>query len=231
MTLDAVTNLPIQVDSGKALRKFVDPLPAISGVTSPSAIAATARTIPVAVPEKWVNLNGVTTGDDYYEIAAVEYTEQMHSDLVKPTHLRGYVQLMTPGLTAKGVVGTSFTTLDGRVLSVVAAPNHLGPIINASKGTAVRVKFINDLPLGAAGNLFLPVDTTITGAGLGPDGVNSYTQNRTEMHLVGGQAPWIISGLLPREKQRPIQRVPASKTFPTWPIRVRVRLPCISRTT
>ena len=36
---------------------------------------------------------------DYYEIALVEYTEKMHSDL-PPTKLRGYVQLSTPGVLA-----------------------------------------------------------------------------------------------------------------------------------
>ncbi|MGC2166934.1 MAG: hypothetical protein WA632_13085, partial [Gallionella sp.] len=178
MTISNVTALPNPINTGKALRKFVDTLPVI----------------PAAVPEKWVNLNGVTTNDDYYEIAAVEYTQQMHSDLPKATRLRGYVQLMTPGLLALGKVAKSFTTLDGKVLSVVDTPHHLGPIINSTKGTAVRVKFTNLLPSGAGGNLFLPVDTSITGAGVGPDGVTPYTQNRANMHLVGGEAPWISAG-------------------------------------
>ena len=42
-------------------------------------------------------------------------------------------------------------------------------------GTPVRVSFTNSLPadtaaLPTAGNLFLPVDTTIMGAGMGPGG-------------------------------------------------------------
>ena len=55
----------------------------------------------MAVPEKWIDPNGVTTADDYYEIAAVEFTEKMHSDLPKATHLRGYVQLETSRRHAK----------------------------------------------------------------------------------------------------------------------------------
>jgi hypothetical protein len=180
--INGTTGLPNPVNTGTALRKFVDTLPGIGA----AKVNNLGQYIPVAVPEKWVDLNGVTTADDYYEIAAVEYSEKMHSDLPKATHLRGYVQLMTPGLAAKGVVGIPFTTLDGQVLSVVDNPHHLGPIINSVKGTAVRVKFTNLLPVG--GKLFLPVDTTITGAG-GP-----YTQNRAGMHLVGGQAPWVSAG-------------------------------------
>lgn len=184
LPLNPATGLPYVANTGKALRKFVDTLPGLGS----SKANNLGQYIPVAVAEKWVDGNGVVTGDDYYEIAAVEYSEKMHSDLPKATHLRGYVQLMTPGLAAKGVVAKSFTTVNGQVLSVVDTPHHLGPIINSSKGTAVRVKFTNYLPVGAGGKLFIPVDTTITGAGA------PYTQNRAEIHLVGGQSPWISAG-------------------------------------
>ena len=186
-TVDPVTNLPLTIDTGKALRKFVDTLPGLGSANMNNL----GQYIPVAVPEKWTDANGNKT-DDYYEIAAVEYSEKMHSDLPKATRLRGYVQLMTPGLVANGVVGKNFTTLDGRVLSVVDTPHHLGPVIQAASGTAVRVKFTNYLPVG--GNLFLPVDKSITGAGLGPDGKTYYTENRAEIHLVGGEAPWVSAG-------------------------------------
>jgi len=71
-------------------------------------------------------------------------------------------------------------------------PHHLGPIINATKGVPLRVKFMNLLPKGA--QLFLPVDSTVTGAGVGPDGLTSYSQNRAALHLVGGETPWISAG-------------------------------------
>ncbi|MEY4907160.1 MAG: hypothetical protein RL260_878, partial [Pseudomonadota bacterium] len=65
--------------TGKALRKFIDPLP-LPGAANQQTMAdgTTVRYIPTAVPEKWVNPQGVTTGDDYYEIATLEYTQKLH---------------------------------------------------------------------------------------------------------------------------------------------------------
>ena len=80
----------------------------------------------------------------------------------------------------------------------VDKPHYLGPIIVANNGTPVRVKFNNNLPIGAGGNLFIPVDTTVMGAGMGPQGMNvtpvNYTQNRATLHLHGGATPWISDG-------------------------------------
>jgi hypothetical protein len=211
-TLNPVTGLPVTVNTGKALRKFVDTLPGLGS----AKVNNLGQYIPLAVPEKWVDLNGTVTTDDYYEIAAVEFAEQMHSDLVdgidpatlKPiphkTRLRGYVQLETAGNAATskhialnypapvgspaGTVGAPILDAQGVQVFAYDNPHHLGPIINSVKGTAVRVKFTNYLPTGAGGKLFLPVDATITGAG------GQYTQNRAGIHLVGGQAPWISAG-------------------------------------
>ena len=61
--------------------------------------------IPVAVPETRT-FSGQAA--DYYEIALVEFTEKMHSDL-PPTRLRGYVQLST---TIPGT-GIPLTNPDG----------------------------------------------------------------------------------------------------------------------
>lgn len=182
------TLLPTKASTGKALRKFVDSLPGIGAAQANNL----GQYLPLAVTEKWVDLNGKTTADDYIEIAAVEYTQRMHSDLIKPTRLRGYVQLMTPGLLAMGKQGKNFTMLDGSVLSVVDLPHHLGPVIQATRDTALRVKFVNHLPLG--GKLFVPVDGTVTGAGVGPDGVTPYSENRAVLHLVAGGLPWISAG-------------------------------------
>lgn len=104
-------------------------------------------------------------GSDYYVIALVEYTQKMHTDL-PPTKLRGYVQL-------NGGSGL---------------PVYLGPLILAQKNRPVRVLFKNQLPTGAGGNLFIPVDTTYMGAGA------AYTQNRATLHLHGGATPWISDG-------------------------------------
>ena len=44
------------------------------------------------------------------------------------------------------------------------------------------------------GDLFLPVDETLPGAGFGPDGKVKFTQNRAELHLHGGDNAWISDG-------------------------------------
>jgi FtsP/CotA-like multicopper oxidase with cupredoxin domain len=44
-------------------------------------------------------------------------------------------------------------------------------------------------------NMMLPVDTTLMGAGMGPNGgMEIYTQNRADIHLHGGFTPWISDG-------------------------------------
>ncbi|MEY8877131.1 MAG: fibronectin type III domain-containing protein [Leptothrix sp. (in: b-proteobacteria)] len=101
----------------------------------------------------------------------------------------------------------------GKYLKVPAlavdAPHYLGPVLNATSGVPMRVKLHNLLPSGRAvvtgagaaavvgqrnGDHFLPFDTTILGAGVGPDGVTSYTQNRVNFHVQGADAPWISAG-------------------------------------
>ena len=59
----------------------------------------------------------------------------------------------------------------------------------------MRVKFVNQLPAGEAGDLFLPVDDTTAGAGTGPEEDDAvYPQNRASLHLHGGLTPWISGG-------------------------------------
>jgi len=149
-----------------------------------------------AVPQ-----DGVEYASDYYEIAVVQYTEKMHSAL-SPTTLRGYVQIETPAvmstLTAQGKVSdhvaltypdsTPIKDLAGNQVFAVHAPNYLGPNIIADKNKPVRVKFTNYLPTGVAGNLPLPVDDTVMGAG------PQYSQNRITVHLHGGATPYISDG-------------------------------------
>jgi len=154
-------------------------------------------TIPAAVPDT-VTYGGVEA--DFYRIGLVEYTQQMHSDLANPTKLRGYVQL------------------DAN-LNPMGTPSYLGPAIVAQKDRPVRIEFHNKLPIGAGGNLFIPVDTTVMGAGrtatgfteLEPDpqipmcsdkvtnatavsDSSCYAENRAIIHLHGGITPWISDG-------------------------------------
>jgi len=253
--------------TGKALRKFVDPLPLL-GKPQTLSDGVTVKYIPVAVPAKWVKPDGTASGDDYYEIASVEYREKFHSDLKKASTLRGYVQIdqfATHGLTAPSgwtSKAVPLTYPDGSPIMVnktdaagklavdgagayvkvqakaVDNPHYLGPIIQATSTNAVsvamglqgaptRIKFHNLLPAGRAttttttipelvfdpasatnawvdktvatvvarnGDMFLPLDPSVPGSGFGPDGMHTYTQNRTNIHLHGGDTPWISDG-------------------------------------
>jgi FtsP/CotA-like multicopper oxidase with cupredoxin domain len=134
--------------------------------------------IQVAVPD-----NTTYPGADYYEIEVGEYTQQLHSDLPATT-LRGYRQV--------NAVDNNF--------------HYLGPLIVARRDTPVRVKFANKLPTGTGGDLFIPVDTTVMGSGMGPkDAMGAdcdpamgpcemFSQNRATIHLHGGFVPWISDG-------------------------------------
>jgi len=141
------------------IRKFVDTLPGLG----PQNANDLGQYIPIAVKD-------TTTypGSDYYQLAVVDYTAQMHSDLPATTRLRGYADLSG----------------DGKA-------HYLGPLIIAQRDRPVRVKFSN--MLAPSSNFFLPVDTSLMGAGMGPTGAN-YSVNRAELHLHGGVTPWISDG-------------------------------------
>ena len=167
-------NSPSGGASGTAMRKFVDRLPGL-GPTNANNLG---QYLPIA------NADTITyPGSDYYEIGLIDWRERMHSDLpATGTLVRGYVQLNK---------GTNAVTNQNTVAP--AGPHYLGPIIIAQKDRPVRLKFVNKVATGAAGNLFLPVDTTCMGAGAGPDG-SFYTENRAAVHLHGGRTPWISDG-------------------------------------
>ncbi len=204
------------------LRKFVDDLPGycndktgalIGGGTGTSTLH---QCIPVAVPN-----TTLYPGSDYYEIEVIQYREQLHSDLpavvgakdvpgsTGGTLLRGYRQTFNAGL------GLGFANTHP-----IYTPHYLGPAIVAQKDRPVRIKFTNKLPIDLAGNLFLPIDTSIMGSGPGPDTIRPwielnvdrtaaspqdselcrdqpttcFTQNRADLHLHGGRTPWISDG-------------------------------------
>jgi FtsP/CotA-like multicopper oxidase with cupredoxin domain len=188
----SVANLT--VDTGAPLRKFVDTLGGVyNGLENLPGATDLQSGIPLAIPVKWVNpYTGVTTSDDYYELAIVEYTEQLHSDLAKPTRLRGYVQIETPALAGKkditGLIGsehikatypdgTPILDASGAQVYFAHKPHFLGPVILASEHTAIRLKVTNYLPYidasgksvgswnGQGGESFIPMDETIAGGG------------------------------------------------------------------
>ena len=182
------------------LTKFVDTLAGLCTTNGAGVITGgtnnIGQCIPVAQPDQ-----ATYPGSDYYEIAVVQYRERMHSEFPAVT-LNGSSKINAP---AGGTLLRGYVQLkpDGTYLN---EPHYLGPIISARKGTPVRIKFVNKLPGGAAGNLFVPTDTTIMGSGqytinFDPETKQSktltagtFTQNRAELHLHGGRTPWISDG-------------------------------------
>lgn len=176
------------------IRKFIDPLPGLGPSGIPVAVSNTT-----AYP-----------GSDYYEIALVEYTQKMHTDL-PPTKLRGYVQLVDSATwTGTDLLGNTYNAvaivINGTTYYAEANATYLGPVIVAGRDKPVRIKFHNLLPTGTGGDLFIPVDTTYMGAGEGPNasaGTNCsatpksstcFSENRATLHLHGGTTPWISDG-------------------------------------
>ena len=185
------------------LRKFVDGLP---GMTAAGANNL-GQYIPVAVPD-----TTIYPGDDYYEIALVEYREQLHSDLAPVVGASKTDPNATGGVRLRGYV----QEVNG---VPVTEPHYLGPWIVAQSGRPVRVKFTNRLPTGSKGNLFLPVDTTIMGANTLPDGVSVPTQNRASVHLHGGIPGWISDGtpnqwITPAGENTPFARGTTQRNVP-----------------
>jgi FtsP/CotA-like multicopper oxidase with cupredoxin domain len=102
---------------------------------------------------------------------------------------------------------------DGSIADARAPFRIDGPVISAQKDRPVRVTFDNYLPTGnnqcttaggtvsnandktCGGDLFLPVDSTIMGAGAGPNG-GFYSTARATIHLHGGVTPWISDGTM-----------------------------------
>jgi len=201
---DAAATATIGPPFTSGLKKFVDSLPGLGSAAANNL----GQYIPQAVAD-----TQTYPGSEYYEIAVVEYSEQMHSDLPGPynpntpgalgTRQRGYVQLGTtfvPGtVPLTNPDGSPIMMPDGVTQAMaVDAPHFLGPAIVASRDLPVRIKFYNLLPTGAGGDLFLPVDTTVMGAGMGPLGMDAmpmdYTQNRADVHLHGNNTVWISDG-------------------------------------
>ncbi len=112
--------------------------------------------------------------------AVVQYRQRFASSLpAEGTLLRGYVQLSTVSCP-----GTKFALTNVNLNPAIAASPALLPDGSAGsrrgrpalpradhrghEGPPVRILFRNLLPTDVAGNLFLPVDTSLMGSGMGP---------------------------------------------------------------
>ena len=173
-------------------------------------------------------------------IGLVQYRNYFSSALPNGALVRGYVQLETP---ANAGISQHYPAVnemhDGTLVDTgyfgVTPPQYLGPIIAATKNKAVRIVFRNLLPTGSDGDLFLPVDSTLMGSGMGPmamaDPVDQgsvmdmvrnpmcseypkpdtcFSDNRATLHLHGGISPWISDGTAHQ------WITPAGETTP-WP--------------
>ncbi|TRW43743.1 multicopper oxidase domain-containing protein [Georgenia yuyongxinii] len=230
------------------MRKFVDDLPLTCTPGDAASPCPTdgSKYIPNAVPAE-KDYNGVKS--DEYVIGLVQYRTQFSSDLPGTgTLVRGYVQLETPdnagisqhvALTNTLQDGTvvPVTDADGSPVLAVTPPQYLGPFIGATKDKPVRIVFRNLLPTGAAGDLFLPTDSSMMGSGMAPmtmampdpvDGSSvtdevrnplcseapksdhCFPDNRATLHLHGGITPWISDGT-------PHQWITPANESTSWP--------------
>lgn len=234
----AATAVPGTTVTG-GMKKFVDTLPLLCNPSVAGSCDGAKNNLgqylPLAVPDQttFTTASGFGPDADYYVIALVQHRERMSSSLpAQGTLLREYVQLETPAnaswskhipLRNDMPDGTSVPVLmpDGSQAYAVDDPHFLGPVIGATKDKPVRIVFYNLLPTGSGGNLFLPVDSTLMGSGMGPmmmgppadqktvmdevrnsmcseamkgDGTDCFKDNRATLHLHGGITPWISDG-------------------------------------
>jgi FtsP/CotA-like multicopper oxidase with cupredoxin domain len=235
----------------KGMKKFIDDLP---GTCTPPACPTdpTAKFIPTAVPANklYKDPSGQDIAADEYVIGLIQYRTKFSSDLPGTGALvRAYVQLETPDNTGVSQhVRLQNELMDGTKVDVaggylgVTSPQYLGPFINATKNKPVRVVFRNLLPTGSGGDLYLPTDSTMMGAGVTPsdmmpvptndgtvlDQVRSpecttspkpescFKDNRATLHLHGGITPWISDGT-------PHQWITPANETTMWPQGVSVQ--------
>jgi len=192
------------------IKKFQDDLPGLcnpavagscpayltDGTGAPLPTQLQPKYIPLGVPDTGSYLSLASPASDTYEIGLVQYRTSFSSQLPS-TLVRGYVQIETP---ANAAISQHFPLynemLDGTRVAItqpdgvtpvlgVTPPQYLGPTLVATKDKPVRIVFHNYLPTGVAGNLFLPVDTTVMGSGQGPAaGVMDPTNNNSVMDEV-----------------------------------------------
>ncbi len=202
------------------IRKFVDGLPGLGlpgctlGTGTPPNVTGGScnqnnlgQYIPIAAPDS----THPYAASDYYEIGVAQFSRQLHSDL-PPTLLRGYYQIGkadtdpalggTPQFLGPMIISRTYRP------DMPAGSTWTGTSLTlpSTNGDPVRFKMVNNLPKSPNDHLFLPVDKTIMGAGMGAKdlfgqpcdyGVATcaeYSQNRIATHLHGGHSPGFTDG-------------------------------------
>jgi FtsP/CotA-like multicopper oxidase with cupredoxin domain len=152
-------------DTGLPLRKFIDGLPGV-GATAGSVGAAGSGTngtyIPVAAPDTMTYADA-----NYYEIAVVEYTQRMHTDLLKATTLRGYVQI-DPVATdvAAGIPNVSAPPAGSKAIALFQLDGITPVLISRASATSVTVNGVTQAPVN--GFVQVPAYAVDKPAFLGP---------------------------------------------------------------
>ena len=225
ITAIGVANPGTGYGSAKGLRKFTTDLPdlaiatptataAVKTVGDPNYIPASDSYEIAAVRTKWQFSSdlGYTTVNLYAQV------DTAHTGACPA----GEVNWKYPNNTfikngaGQNVcfIATNFTDTAKTTINSQAPFSYLGPTIVANKGVPVRVTFDNYLPSGTqpctvaggslltgpnantcGGDLFLPVDPSVMGAGSGPNG-GDYSTARATIHLHGGVTPWISDGTM-----------------------------------
>ena len=219
-----VTNPGSGYGSAKGIRKFVQDLPdlavatathvpAVKTVGNPNYIPASDSYEIAAVRTKWQFSPdlGMTTVNLYAQVDA------NYAGTNCPTGELNWKYPDNTYITNGAGQEVCFIQTNFDVATKTEAPfSYLGPSIVANQGVPVRVTFDNYLPSGdqactvaggtiatnvttninkCGGDLFLPVDNTVMGAGAGPNG-GFYSTNRATIHLHGGVTPWISDGTM-----------------------------------
>lgn len=173
------------------IQKFIDTLPGLNYDNR----STNGSYIPVAIPDQTTYPDA-----DYYEISMQQYTQKLAADLPNAATLRGYTQTNTTDSNVKNIKQYLGPAIIAHSFNPKLAPAPAGPWAGGN-GRPVRLKVTNNLPKDSAittmdqQNMFLPVDTMLMGASMGPNGgTEIYSQNRANIHLHGGFTPWISDG-------------------------------------
>jgi FtsP/CotA-like multicopper oxidase with cupredoxin domain len=222
ITAIGVANPGTGYGSARGLRKFTQDLPDLATATPTSTPAVKAYGDPhfipasqsyeiAAVRTKWQFSTdlGMTTVNLYAQVDSTYSGSACPNGEINWKYPNG--NYITNGANNR----VCFIPTNTDPTTKTLAPfSYLGPTIVANRGVPVRVTYDNYLPSGTlactvaggtaltganantcGGDLFLPVDPSVMGAGAGPNG-GFYSTNRSTIHLHGGTTPWISDGTM-----------------------------------
>jgi FtsP/CotA-like multicopper oxidase with cupredoxin domain len=254
------------------IAKFVDSLPPLC--TSANSFATTnnlGQCLPIAVPDTVTYPGSDYYEISLREWKVPMHSDMLMNG---GTPYRGYVQTndgTDQALVGAGCAAGA-TPSDNSCNTITPPPGQfLGPVIIAQRDRPVRLKFTNELPYDSDGlpgesasnpklsfgqvipaasghrngDLFIPVDESVMGAGPGPawplgaaeergtvnicnnddlenNNCEHFSQNRATVHLHGGRTPWISDGtphqwITPKDEKTPYPQGVSVAMVPDMP--------------